>query len=566
VAVLNGYLLNDSDAGWNNPHLSLGLYDFAFLDWPPRESITDSSTRTAYAIVDNLPVAAAPRVKAGLTPISYFDDFYNRIHFIPIALDLGNLFSGITRTVDVWNAFLVPKLVSEFTPPADAGVDVVEPIAVPFTLGSIDLRVYTVSLTTDGSPIIDDVLSWVIGGAFYTVPITGRRVIPWPFRADWGQRIDETLEWLTGVETAYDGTEQRYALRRQARRMLEFATRVRGREAQHLENLLYGWNARLYGVPLWPERSRLTASAAIGAVTLQCPTANRTFVVGGTAVLLADDLTWEVVEIASVGASSVTITTPLAQVWPASTAIYPLMISRLEANTAVSRLTDSHIDVALRFLGSPGDIDPRVPTIAAAATYQGYELYLRGTNWKDAVPFNLQSDYGTVDGQVGVSSIYRHADAPALEKRHEWILKTAADQTDFRGWLGRRKGRNAPVWMPTGVSDFTLASTVLSLSTQMSVLDNKFDLYGLGLPQREHILIRLRNGTTLARKILDAAPGAGGTVTLFIDAALGIEVAPADVKMISFLGLWRLAGDAIVISHQTDAVAVVETTMRLLKP
>jgi len=301
-------------------------------------------------------------------------------------------------------------------------------------------------------------------------------------------------------------------------------------------------------------------------VTLQCPTANRTFVVGGTAVLLADDLTWEVVEIASVGASSVTITTPLAQAWPNGSAVYPLMISRLEANTMVSRLTDAHIDVALRFLGSPADIDPRIPTIAAPATYQGHELYLRGTNWKDAVPFDLQSDYGVVDGQVGVNSIYRHADAPALEKRHEWILKTAADQTDFRGWLGRRKGRNAPVWMPSGVSDFTLASTVLSLATQMSVLNNHFDLYGLGLPQREHILIRLRNGTTLARKILDAAPGAGNTVTLFIDAALGLDVAPGDVKMISFLGLWRLAADAIVFSHQTDAVATVEATMRLLKP
>lgn len=564
MAVLAGILTAQSVVGVANAKLTPGLRAFAF-DQYPYHDLEQNPHRVA-AVSAHLPVSTTPRAIAGVVPTTFSRDFYHRIHFIPTALDLGSMFAGITRTVDVWNAFLVSKAVTSFTPPAGSGIAVTEPLAVPYTLGPIDLRVYTVTVTTDGSPVINDTLRWTIGGALYAVPITGRRVVPWPFRADWGQRIDETLEWSTGVEPAYDGTEQRVTFRHKARRSLEFATRVKGREAQHLENMLYGWNARLYGVPLWPERSRLTASAAIGASVLQCPTANRTFVAGRSALLLADDLTWEVAEIASVGASSVTLTTPVARAWGSGSALYPLLISRLEASTTVNRLTDAHVDVALRFHGSPADIDPRIPTIAAPATYQGYELYLRGTNWKNVVPFNLQSDYGLVDPQVGVYSVNRHADAPSLDKRHEWILKTADDQTAFRGWLGRRKGRAVPVWMPSGISDFTLAATTNLLSPQISVENNQFDLYGLNLPQRQHIFIRLRNGTTLARKILDATPGAGNTVTLTLDSTLGIVIAPADVKMISFLGLWRLASDAIVIGHETDSVSVVEATLRLVKP
>ena len=52
-------------------------------------------------------------------------------------------------------------------------------------------------------------------------------------------------------------------------------------------------------------------------------------------------------------------------------------------------------------------------------------------------------------------------------------------------------------------------------------------------------------------------------MVLTLDSALGVNLAPADILRISFLGLYRLASDGVTISHDTDSVSTVQANLML---
>jgi hypothetical protein len=565
MAVLDGFIPLPPDTPVESPALSLGMRAFQFLDYPYRDSIVTES-RSAFSIVDNLPVSAAAEVKTGGIPRSFYDDFYERIHIIPNPVDLGNVVSGFEQIVDVWNSFSVSKTMTAFTPPDDTGITVTTPGALPLMLAPYSLYEYTLAVSKEGPPEINDDLEWTISGIDYVVPIVGRRVLLWPFMPSWDNRFEETLEWRTGLERAYDGTEQRAMLRAEPRRIFEYTVKLTNEDAQALDTLLYGWGSRLYGSPVWPERSKLTAGAAVGATVLSLDTTNRSFVAGGFLALYADRISNESCEIVSVTSNSITVKKPLLNSWPAATRVYPLLISRLEATTA-QRYTDSVSVAAVRFVGSPQETDPRIPAVAAPLTYDGKELYLGRTNWGEVVQFAYVPDSEIIDSTTGVYRAITRSDFPSLNKTHTWTLKNATAITDYRAWLGRRGGMAKPVWMPTDTSDMTLLETLALSAVDAKMALNGFERYVIGKPGRDRLMFQLKNGTYYIRTIVGAAAGVTpGTMSIEIDSPLGIDVAPTDIRRICFLGLWRLASDAVTLVYETDNVATVSATLKLVKP
>ena len=76
--------------------------------FPPFNGQSNSSLISE--LTKHFPVEANGREIQCFKTQSYFDDFYNRIHIAPSILELGNIASEQTQSVNVWNAYLVSKL------------------------------------------------------------------------------------------------------------------------------------------------------------------------------------------------------------------------------------------------------------------------------------------------------------------------------------------------------------------------------------------------------------------------------------------------------------------------
>src|SRR3546814_21041247 len=87
--------------------------------------------------------AAVPKVVGAVAAVSYFDDFYNRIHISPSRIDLGNLISVQTRNVVVWNAWLdQPRSLTALAFVAAGGITATGEGALPLAFAPLQQRTW----------------------------------------------------------------------------------------------------------------------------------------------------------------------------------------------------------------------------------------------------------------------------------------------------------------------------------------------------------------------------------------------------------------------------------------
>jgi len=517
--------------------------------------------------VQHNPISMWPVAGVGEQASSFMEDWYYRIHFIPAAVEIGNLLSNQSRPVVVWNAYFDRRTVQSFSIGNGDGMTVSEPLAAPYQASALGLYTYVLTVSTLGPPSINATLSWSIDGATYQVPVTGRRVVVWPFAPNWASTVDETLEWLTSVESSFGGVEQRFCMREEPRRVLEYQLQVTSGDSGLFESVVFGWSDRLYAVPLWQEQANLTADVPAGANVIPLgSTADLSFEVGGLLTLRQSARVSESIEIESVGASEVVLRKPVERAWPRGSRVFPVMVARLDHPVSMQYIAEDKVAGVVRFVGSPAETPTRTPINAPALLYGGVEVYTNGSNWSSPTTVEYNASYTVVDSETGVYSMRQQAGWPSIVKSHEWLNKSATEATELRQFFSRRRGQLTPAWLPSGTTDFRLAAAVSSSADTMRVVDNDYGALVSMHPARRNIMVQLRNGTRLFRRITGYTPDVDGTAILSVDAPFGVAFEPKWVRRISFLGLYRLATDSVTFSWRTPKVSVVQSNFKLTKP
>ncbi len=518
---------------------------------------------------DTNPAWASPLISSGLgveARRSFFD-WYFRIHFVPAQFALGNLVGRQQRQLVLWNANFTPAILQSLNLLNGEGITISQPIAPPAAVGPLETLRYLTEIDIEGPPVINAAAIFVVDGVTYTIPFTGRRVVVFPFKPNWASAVEETLQHLTVVATTYTGKEQVSELRVEPRRILEYNIRLNGADANLFDSLVYGWVGRLFALPLWPEKSALRADVLAGGRVLTMPTVGRTIQPGAVAVVFRDSRTYETVEVESVVGDTVTLLRPLEFSWPAKTPVYPVMVSAADPSISTVRQTDTHLDARVRFTASPVDNFPRALVATPPAAYRGDELYLGETNWIAALRVELTARENRSEGTgEGIFKLVRRAPFPLIQRGFQWLLRDKSKAELIRQFVARRRGRLKPVWMPSGFRDFELAEPANSAQSTIFVRNSEYaSLVDRQLARRD-IVILMRNGSHIARRINGAGVDPRGFGSLTLDANLGQNIDAANVKKISFLGLYRLTSDEVTFSWQTDKTAIVQTNLTLKEP
>jgi len=386
----------------------------------------------------------------------------------------------------------------------------------------------------------------------------GTDMQPWLFRLN-GQVL-ERLEWLTDVIQAFDGSEQRVQLREFPRRGFEYAISVSDRERRLAENLLYSWQARVFAMPVWMDSSTLAADVNAGATTINVDTTHRDYHAGGLVGLMISPTEYEILEIDTVGGSSITLGSATTINWPANeTFIFPLRAARMPDQLQLIRFTGADASTRLRWQC----VDDSSHTAATeATTYRSYPVMLLKPNWTE----DLRQDYvrklQVLDARTSGLFIDDEAGGPILLQSHRWLLNGRAEIDAFRQWLYARKGRLTAFWMPTWAQDFKVVAGIGHSALTIDVEHSGYTIeVDEGIARRD-IRIELRNGSVYYRRITQSVEVDADTERLTINAALGVTVTAADIALVSIMHLVRLDADSAEIAWWTWDVAEAALTVR----
>ena len=360
----------------------------------------------------------------------------------------------------------------------------------------------------------------------------------WKTPANWQTPIIERLEFKTDVLLAYDGSEQRIALRQTPRRYFEFGFLVSTLiERQKLEAAISANGSQSWDLPLWTDSTPCTSAISHGDVVVYADTIGRDFVAGGKALLLATNGNSLIINISTLTDTQLNLSSAVVGSWPIETAVIPLRTAYLEQSQQISRFTGSAIYGVVRFLCD----DISNWSTATETIYRDYPVLTIASNWSQDITTDYQRKMQIVD--FGVGGIYRDDESslPVFIQSHHFVLDSRQKITDFRKFLYSRRGRLNALWIPTFMPDLTF---VALSSVYLDVVNIDYTtLYNQSINRRD-IRIELTNGDIHYRRIVASAVISNSVERLTLNNTLP----SSDIEKISFMMFGRLDTDAIELA------------------
>ncbi|RHW21878.1 hypothetical protein [Pseudomonas jilinensis] len=555
MVALNGQMMRTIQGGIDNPNLTTDHWGYGWVNqFDPSPYVSDTQRAGQATLMAQWPVAANGRVLTGRHLRAHVDDWYHRIHISPQQLDLGNVVSTQTTPVGVWNAYLIPQTLNSITG-LDEGIEVGGQPAPPLLFQALQERDWQVTVTPDGQPVLDTVVSWEFdNGRSAGLRITANRIIAWTFVPDWGDGIRERLTALTDILQSESAVSQRRRLRLAPRREFSGPMYADGRERQLLDVSLFGWSDRIWSMPVWPDIQLLEVGIAADVDFIPCSTEHLDFRNGGMAMLRGEDaFTSETVEILEVLSTGLQLKRNTQLAWPAGSRLYPARAAQLMEEPALSKLTDRLIEAEVRFL----IVEPcEWPEWLPGTLYRGFPVWDRRPDDSEFLQHSAERMRSTVDSgfaQPLITDTARRA-LQVLGQRHLDLGRAA--RALVRSFIYGMCGTQKVVWVPTHMDDLTVVATISSVSTTIDIENIGYTRFGAGKPGRSDIRIELWDGSVFMRRLIGSTEIDGLVERVGLDSALGIEVQPQQVARISWMNLMRFESDTQEIEHMTDSEGV----------
>lgn len=560
-----------------NPNVTSDHWGFAWVNQFDPVPYLNASPEPLFApAASALPVSAAPRQAAGVVGNCFFNDYYFRIHIAPQQIDLGNVVSTQTTPLHVWNANFEPRTLTSIDPSTGSGqaegIIVSGQPAPPLLYMPLQERQYELSVTPDGAPNVDTEINWVFStGEQPGAGVTAVRIIGWAFAPDWrsgNDGISETLEWATDIMASETLVEQRRALRQAPRREFEAGFYAGRRERQYLDMVLYGWSARVWALPIWPDIQQIAFNLQPGSLIIPCLTTDLDFRPGGMAMLrsaeVGDIFSAEVVEIEAVQPAGLTLKRPTERYWPVASRLYPARSAQLTELPRLTRHTDQLDGFSASFrIVEASDWAATPPS----ALYRNRPVLTARPNESEELTHEFTRLLAILDNTAAAPVVTDVGGLALPVQRHRWLGHGRAGRAAWRSLLYWFNGRQRAAWIPTHADDITLIDVTPATATNVNIAYIGYTRFAQSRPGRRDIRIELSDGTALHRRITGSREVDANTERLELDAAPGVALSPAPstgsgqayVTRISYMALCRQDSDSVEIRHLTDSEGAAES-------
>lgn len=525
----------------------------------------EASNALAGSFTPDLPIDVISDSYVGAMAPMFVEDWYGVIHISETLLALGNVVSSQVRTIGVWNAHLdSTETLNALSATGATGIVVTGPGSLPLVFARNEEKEWTFAIDVVGPPTVDAVFVWEFADSeSVRLEITGARVTPWAAFPDWANGISERLAWKTDVLVAWSGAEQRRALRLSPRRIFSFTALISAQDKRATEAALFAWSAMVWALPIWPDGEILTAALAPGATTVPADTVNRDYVDGGLAILINNAASYEVLQIDSVASNALALSQAVIGNWSAGASrLFPVRTARLQGFPQITRYNADFVSIQAQF------VTVEACDWASAflgATYRSLPV-LENRPSEGSLGATYTRQMAIIDPETGVFAVDDTAQKGFPLTTHEWWLDGRSARAAFRSLLYALRGRQGALWVPTYQQDVLLSALAASSATNIDVEWFGYTRYLVGQLNRRDIRIELNNGQIFYRRITGASELSAAQERLSINASLGQDVSPGDIRAISFMAMCRLDADEIEIAHLTNSngLALATTSWRAI--
>lgn len=544
--------------------------------FPSRIAAQHARVRRTYAPEDNLEslLGSPPDQRfaedliavnelTAVTPVShlgdvedrtgYSFDFFEKFHVRPGSFVLGNLVSTQQIAVVVYSAYRHSTHTWDaFVNNAGAGVTLLNAPSLPTSfLPQTGLTNLLLEVGPNGPPHVDTTLDFVFDEMTISPIIQLDRVVLFDVQPE--LPYTEVLEFLTEVMTHKDGSEMRPSLRKNPRQLFEWDIIMpEGRERSRIHNLLFDWQARIFGVPQWHEATFTSAAVAINDLTINVrSTSFADYRVGGLVLIYTSFSTFDVLELASSTGTTLTFSTPVLHTYGLNVLVMPLRTGRVRPDIGGLRYPSDAAE--LRIVFQVLDNDCNLASTAGWSTYNSKVLLddLNSLNGSGAMDEGFVRNLVVLDNNTGAPSLSSPWDKGKRRSNKTFHAKGKQAVWSVRQLLHALRGRAVSFYIPTFGKDLTPTANLTSGTSTLTISNVGYARYVRErVPLNVIRVVFVNSATTpLLREIIGSSEIDGTTEQLTVDSNWPSTFTPAQVKRIEYVELSRFDSDAIRIRY-----------------
>lgn len=522
-----------------------------------------SANYSFFRVAENFTFAVA-----GQALESFFDDWYNRIHVNPQAIDLQTIVSTQTRTVSVWNAHVdhVSTLV-DITLSDSAGIEVSGP-ALPRAFNPLSEQQWDIVVGTSGPPTVDTEVLFDFASVVdpFPVLVTGNRAIRFDIVPE--VPVNETWEWLTDLMVAVDGTEQRVAVRGEMPRVkLDLNVKFDNEKSiREFYATLASAVGRLW-IPEFQYATQATVASSVGSYFIYFDN-TRTDIRDLEYILIQTPETALIVQVDELTVDGAVLASYLPIDVPVGSIIVPGASSLFEDMTALDRYSVNEVaecNISCTLIRQRSTLK-RQGSNVTLPTYDGWPLLDKRPLADSLVSDAFSTGQQWLDNQTGALDLLSRWDYSRIGGERTYKVNRIFNPSELDFWkafLSNTKGKVSKFFTPTFRNDLVLYEVPGSSATSYKVLGSEYveKLWEV----KTHRNIEIETASGIHRAKITSAGSGGQYSTINFTPAVPAGVGWTDVKRISFLLPVRLNDDKVQWEHY-GLHSVLNLSLRTAEP
>ncbi len=519
-----------------------------------------SSLQGLTQLSGNLPIprAGGPALFQGALDRGLQFDWFEKWHVFPGELALGNVLTTQIRELEIFNGFRNESRTWQgFTNNAGAGITITNLPSLPRVMAPLESFVNNVQVSTAGPPVISGTLDFdvdLVPPDVIVVPITGNRITIFQFRPQ--APINEELGFKTDVLQHADGSEQRLSLRQAPRQRIEFTIRVddnRSRDA--INAILFDWQSRVFGVPIWWEAKPLDAPLTALDTVVQVDTADADFRAGGLVTIYDSNFVSQTVEILTVNPTNLVLQVAIGTAFDAiNTLVIPTRTAYTKPQLQNARFAIGPADYKFEFTVLD-NID--LSDASAFPSYQGVgqsvaKPLLNGLNFMPSGTIAEGNRQRTerLDHETGPFIQFSSWEKGKPLYTYGFEAKSFAETWEVRQLLHYLRGSQLSFYVPTGRTDIKPLSDIANNDNSINFVDYGFDQFVQGITPRSDLRVLRKDGIYSMHTITGTSVVSPGIERVDFSPGITPALPLVDLDRVEIVTLSRLVNDRARFVHR----------------
>ena len=484
--------------------------------------------------------------------------FFDNVFLTPPAIDAGVVVPGAELGFELWHSFTDAKALAGVTQSGAFGVELNG--ITSGTLYSFTSIPYVVSLG-QASAVIDYKASFDFGtGSSSSFSLTASMALVMPERIDWSTQPEMSIQYLTEVIEAFDGTEQRIALRDTPRTSLVYMYSMTDEQQYQFDNRL-ATSAGTMLVPLWPQQCRLSRGISTGDTRIYL-TDLSAHLASSETILISENDRHEVLSVESVDGRAVTVTSLAKNDFSESAIVVPLRIAYPadESNsTSILRGFDQH---SITYEVDETQIQKPIPVDDFERLNSRPISPFRPDRSKDVTTqYNRLRE--TLDPLIGARSIYDRARGTVKILGQTFTFFSETERQRFEDFAELMNGAQGEFYIEGPGQAFELSEDIVVPTYKFKIKISGYTNFANSNSLAQIVAIKLYDGTTIYRTILNATSNPDGTETITTKESTS-NLKTSDIETIVPLYLARFDSDEFRYIFDTNEVSTITKNIRQL--